>query len=79
MRSVQQYTLEDFSEFKSKLLHWGQQFEEAIWLDSNSYSQQYSSYDAVLAVDAFTTIKTDYYNGFDLIVEIVQIILLKVF
>ncbi|WP_108809358.1 aminodeoxychorismate synthase component I [Aquimarina spinulae] len=69
MRSVQQYTLEDFSEFKSKLLHWGQQFEEAIWLDSNSYSQQYSSYDAVLAVDAFTTIKTDYYNGFDRLKE----------
>ncbi|WP_074409315.1 aminodeoxychorismate synthase component I [Aquimarina megaterium] len=69
MRSVQQYTLEDFSEFKSKLLHWGQQFEEAIWLDSNSYSQQYSSYDAVLAVDAFTTIKTDYYNGFDTLKE----------
>ncbi|WP_106791267.1 aminodeoxychorismate synthase component I [Aquimarina sp. Aq78] len=69
MRSVQQYTLEDFSEFKTKLLHWGQQFEEAIWLDSNSYSQQYSSYDAVLAVDAFTTIKTDYYNGFDTLKE----------
>lgn len=69
MRSVQQYTLEDFSEFKSKLLHWGQQFEEAIWLDSNSYSQQYTSYDAVLAVDAFTTIKTDYYNGFDALKE----------
>ncbi|MBG6132153.1 para-aminobenzoate synthetase component 1 [Aquimarina sp. EL_43] len=69
MRSVQQYTLEDFSEFKSKLLHWGQQFEEAIWLDSNRYSQQYSSYDAVLAVDAFTTIKTDYYNGFDKLKE----------
>lgn len=69
MRSVQQYTLEDFSEFKSKLLHWGQQFEEAIWLDSNNYSQQYTSYDAVLAVDAFTTIKTDYYNGFDILKE----------
>lgn len=69
MRSVQQYTLEDLSEFKTKLLHWGQQFEEAIWLDSNSYSQQYSSYDAVLAVDAFTTIKTDYYNGFDRLKE----------
>ncbi|WP_024770434.1 aminodeoxychorismate synthase component I [Aquimarina macrocephali] len=69
MRSVRQYTLEDFSEFKTKLLHWGQQFEEATWLDSNSYSQQYSSYDAVLAVDAFTTIKTDYYNGFDTLKE----------
>ncbi|PKV52061.1 para-aminobenzoate synthetase component 1 [Aquimarina sp. MAR_2010_214] len=69
MRSVRQYILEDLSEFKTKLLHWGQQFEEAIWLDSNQYTQNYSSYDAVLAVDAFTTIKTDYHNGFDTLKE----------
>ena len=33
-------------------------------LDSNAYHQKYSSYDAVLAVDAFTSLQTDYNNAF---------------
>jgi para-aminobenzoate synthetase component 1 len=44
---------------------WGQQFREIIFLDSNDYPQQYSSYDCILAVDAFTSIKTDYHNAFE--------------
>jgi len=47
------------------LLAWAQQFEQVVWLDSNNYEQQYSNYDAVLAVDAYTFIKTDYKNAFD--------------
>lgn len=35
-----------------------------IFLDSNDYHQKHSSYDAVLAIDAFTSIKTDYENAF---------------
>tara|TARA_R110002072_G_scaffold9011_5_gene44408 strand:- start:3346 stop:4554 length:1209 start_codon:yes stop_codon:yes gene_type:complete len=35
-----------------------------VWLDSNNYEQNYSSYDAILAVDAFTGIQTDYFQGF---------------
>ncbi|WP_438711647.1 aminodeoxychorismate synthase component I [Aquimarina muelleri] len=69
MRNNREYVLEDPLEFKIKLLQWAQQFEEVIWLDSNDYTQQYSSYDAVLAVDAFTAIKTDYHNGFDKLKE----------
>ena len=46
------------------MLQWAQTFDEAILLDSNSYQQLYSSYDAVLAVEAFTTIKTDHVNAF---------------
>jgi len=34
-------------------------------MDSNDYQQDYSSYDCILAVDAFTSIKTDYHNAFD--------------
>ena len=34
-------------------------------MDSNDYHQNYSSYDCVLAVDAFTSIKTDYQNAFE--------------
>jgi para-aminobenzoate synthetase component 1 len=51
--------------FKQQLLFWGQQFREIIFLDSNEYPQQYSSYDCILAVDAFTSIETDYNNAFE--------------
>ncbi len=69
MRSIQKYTIKESREFKNQLLQWSRQFEEVLWLDSNSYTQQYSSYDAILAVDAFTLIRTDYYNGFDALKE----------
>jgi len=51
--------------FKQQLLFWSQQFREIIYLDSNDYTHNYSSYDCVLAVDAFTSIKTDYHNAFE--------------
>ena len=51
--------------FKKQLLAWGNQFREVIFLDSNYYGQEYFSYDCVLAVDAFTSIKTDYHNAFE--------------
>jgi para-aminobenzoate synthetase component 1 len=44
---------------------WAQQFREVIFMDSNDYPQRYSSYDCILAVDAFTSVKTDYHNAFD--------------
>ncbi len=69
VRNSKEYVLEDPLKFKIKLLQWAQQFEELVWLDSNDYKQQYSSYDAVLSVDAFTSIKTDYHNGFDKLKE----------
>jgi len=47
------------------LLAWAQQFREVVFLDSNNYHQSYTSFDAVLAVDAFTSIQTDYHNGFE--------------
>lgn len=51
--------------FKQQLLLWSEQFREIIFMDSNDYSQHYSNFDCVLAVDAFTSIKTDYHNAFD--------------
>jgi para-aminobenzoate synthetase component 1 len=50
---------------KKQLLIWSQQFREIIFMDSNDYPQQYSNYDCVLAVDAFTSIKTDSNNAFE--------------
>ena len=64
MRTIQSRTIENPKLFKQQLLLWSNQFREVVFLDSNSYHQKYSSYDAVLAVDAFTSIKTDYENAF---------------
>ncbi|PZQ78539.1 MAG: aminodeoxychorismate synthase component I, partial [Flavobacterium johnsoniae] len=52
-------------EFKQQLLGWSEQFREALFLDSNDYRQNYTSFDAVLAVDAFTLIQTDEHNAFE--------------
>ena len=50
--------------FNQQLLIWSNQFREVVFLDSNNYHQNYSSYDFVLAVDALTSIKTDSKNAF---------------
>ncbi|MGY0392614.1 anthranilate synthase component I family protein [Bizionia sp. KMM 8389] len=64
MRKTYTYQPQNIQAFKSQLLAWSQQFREVLWLDSNSYNQTHSTYDAVLAVDAFTSIETDYVNAF---------------
>jgi para-aminobenzoate synthetase component I len=58
-------TISNPEQFKQQLLTWSQQFREVVFLDSNSHTQEYSSFDCVLAVDAFTSIKTDFQNAFD--------------
>ena len=63
-RTSIQFQVKDISEFKKQLLFWAQQFEIAIWLDSNNYDQKYTNFDAVLAVDAVTKIETSYKNAF---------------
>ena len=50
--------------FTNQLLYWANQFREVVLLDSNAYHQKYSSYNAALAVDAFTSLQTDYNNAF---------------
>ena len=63
-RTSIQFQVKDISEFKKQLLLWAQQFEIAVWLDSNNYDQKYSNFDAVLAVDAISKIETSYENAF---------------
>jgi para-aminobenzoate synthetase component I len=65
LRTVKSFTLENPESFKNNLLEWANQFKEVVFLDTNKYHQKYSTYDAVLAVDAFTSIKTDYFNAFE--------------
>ncbi len=65
MRTSIHKKISNLDEFKTKLLTWAQQFREIVFLDSNNYPDKYSSYDCVLAVDAFTSTKTDYQNAFE--------------
>lgn len=69
MRTKQKHNIKNLDIFKRNLLSWAQQFDDVVWLDSNDYHQKYSKYDAVLAVDAFTSIQTDCYNAFDKLQE----------
>ncbi|WP_334056060.1 aminodeoxychorismate synthase component I [Polaribacter sp. P097] len=69
LRTTKSFTVSNVAEFKNALLIWAQQFDTAVWLDSNQYKQQYSSFDCALAVEEFTSIKTDYSHAFDKLKE----------
>ncbi|WP_375253298.1 aminodeoxychorismate synthase component I [Dokdonia donghaensis] len=69
-RTIKTITITDLIAFKKQLLSWAQQYEDIVWLDSNSYERQnYPEYEAILAVDAFTSLKTDYQGAFDQLEE----------
>ena len=68
-RTIRSFTIVDIHKFKSNLLNWSQQFEAAVWLDSNQHNKKYSSFDSALAVEEFTSIKTDYFNAFEKLKE----------
>ena len=69
MRTTVNHQLKHPINFKQQLLCWSQQFDDVVWLDSNKHSDKYSSYDAILAVDAFTALKTDYFDAFNRLKE----------
>jgi len=69
VRTTIEFLLEDPTAFKQKLFQWSSQFHEIAWLDSNNYPQTSSNYEAVLAVEAFTALKTDYQNAFEQLKE----------
>lgn len=69
-RTSKSISISQLATFKEQLLVWAQQFEEIIWLDSNNYNyQNYPEYEAILAVDAFTSLKTDFQGAFDQLEE----------
>jgi len=45
-------------------LSWAQQFKQVVWLDSNEYPREHTNFDAVLAVDAHSSLKCDYTDAF---------------
>ncbi|MFY0630227.1 MAG: anthranilate synthase component I family protein [Flavobacteriaceae bacterium] len=68
-RTIRTFSITSIPDIKKKLLSWAQQYDTAIWLDSNEYHQSYGTFDSILAVDEFTSIKTDYTNAFDKLKE----------
>jgi len=69
LRTTTTLFIENPKQFKEQILNWSDQFREVVYLDSNNYPQKYSSYDMVLAVEAFTSIKTDYFEAFSKLSE----------
>ena len=68
MRVSKLFTVNDPHVFQQKLFGWSQSFREVVFFQSNRKSnenQLYKSFDCMLAVDAFTSIKTDFTNAFD--------------
>ncbi len=69
LRTKRTFLIDNLSSFKERLFAWGQQYETIVWLDSNNHNQSYSSFDGVLAVEEFTSIKTDSLNAFEKLKE----------
>ena len=70
MRTSKSFSFENLNLLKTKLLYWAQQFEEVIWLDSNNYPHKTTgNYEALLAVDALTVLKTDTFDAFNKLEE----------
>lgn len=72
MRTILKFNISSAERLKKQLLNWSQQFDEVVWLDSNNYKQLYGTFDAVLAVEAFTVLETDFVNAFEKLNEYQQ-------
>lgn len=69
MRIKVSYTVSDIEKFRDSLLPWSRQFREVVWLEGNAHEDVYSSFDAMLAVDAATSICSDFRNAFRILKE----------
>lgn len=64
-RETRKYKFRLTEAFKSRLLYWSEQYSDVVWMDSNRHDNNYRSFEALLAVDAFTSIQTDYIDAFN--------------
>ncbi|MFC4722072.1 anthranilate synthase component I family protein [Geojedonia litorea] len=64
LRTHHTHSINNIDEFKNRLLHWAQQFNEVVWLDSNSYSEHQNTYDLIVAVEAFSNLQATTYQAF---------------
>lgn len=65
MRHIRKISIDSTSLLKKQLLQWGSTHEVVMWLDSNDYSQDFSSYDAILAVNVESQLTSDYFRAFE--------------
>ncbi len=65
MRRKVSFKVADVPGFKNRLLNWSRQFQETVWLDGNAHVDAYSSFDAILAIDALTVLQTDAENSLE--------------
>jgi para-aminobenzoate synthetase component 1 len=73
VRKTKKFHLEDPELLKKNLFLWSKQFCEIAWLDSNLYKQHHSNFEAILAVEAFTALKTDFSGAFEQLHEFQQV------
>ncbi len=58
MRTHRSFKIKSLLQSKEALFWWSKQFETAVWLDSNSHQDRYSSFEACLAVGASQKFET---------------------
>jgi len=68
-RTTRTYSVESVSNLHEKLLRWAQQYQTAIWLDSNKHHLEHSNFDNILAIEEFTSIQTDAEHAFEKLKE----------
>ena len=68
-RTTRTFSIETVSNLNEKLLRWAQQYETAVWLDSNKHHQEHSNFDNILAIEEFTSIQTDAEHAFEKLKE----------
>jgi len=58
LRTHRSFKIKSLLQTKEALFWWSKQFDTAVWLDSNSHQDQYSSFEACLAVGASQKFET---------------------
>lgn len=64
-RIEQQFHISDTEKFKSNALHWGQNYDTVLWLDSNQHKEKHSQYDAIIALGQEQSICCSYLHSFE--------------
>jgi para-aminobenzoate synthetase component I len=64
IRHCKEFKITDLNTITNQLLVWAASYREVVFLNSNQHTDPYGSFDFILAVDAFTSLKTDYTNAF---------------
>jgi len=65
LRQTKKISVSNIKLLKKQLLSWSQYSDSVIWLDSSDCKHKYSSFDAILAVDANTSLTTSFHSAFE--------------